>query len=133
QDRGLQRVEVPDYAKRVSAARDGETLEVRGDRIAQGVNRKCEVGDDPAIGAWIPHDNGIAVIIVVAGVAEIALTHQRIEAEASRQRAVALAKDADRRVHGLDVVGGADIAIGIRRPAIPEVQMVETSEIARAA
>ena len=133
QVRGLQRVEVPASAQRVSAARDGETLEVRGDRIAQGVSRKCKVGDDPAIGAWIPHDNGIAEILVVAGVAEIALTHQRIEAEASRQRAVALAKDADRRVHGLNVVDGSDIAVRIRRPAIPEIRKVQSEEIAGAA
>ena len=130
---GLERVEVPATADRVSALRNRETLIVRRGRIASRVEHEREIGDDPPIGARIPHDDGVAEIVVVAGVAEIPLAHERVEAERGDAHAVALAKDADRRVDGLDVVSRSDVAVRVRRPAIAPVRKIEPGDIASAA
>ncbi len=128
----LQRVEVPPAVDRISRPRDGETLEVGRDRVAR-VRRERKVGDDPAIGTGVPHHDGIAEILIVARVAQVSLAHQRVEAERGDLDAVALAKDADGGVDGLNVVDRSDVAVRVGRPTVAPMREVESGEIAGAA
>ena len=108
----LHGVEVPATGHRVAGLGDCDTLVVRaGVLIEPG-----EVRDDPAVDQRVVEHHRVAV---VAGVARAAgrAGEKGVEGYRRDGSAGGLVVDADRRVDGLDVMVGADVAVGIGRPA----------------
>ena len=108
----LHGVEVPATGHRVAGLGDCDTFVVRtGVLIEPG-----EVRDDPAVDQRVVEHHRVAA---VAGVARAAgrAGEKGVEGYRRDGSAGGLVVDADRRVDGLDVMVGADVAVGVGRPA----------------
>src|SRR5204862_2918572 len=125
------RVEVPTAAGRIATLGSRKALVGPGriDDILRGVELEREVGDDPAVGEGVVHDNRVAEVVRVTEIAEVALAHERVEGERRDADAVGLAVDPDRSVDRLDVVLRAHVAVRVRRVAGGAVGEVEAVKV----
>ena len=119
---GAEAVHPPAAGDGIGGLGDGDTFVIRAILdIGPG-----EVGDDPAIGDGIVQHDRVAVVVgVTRGAGEV---EEIVEGEGSKLRA-GLVVNTDRSIDGLDIMVGADIAVGVRRPAGAPGVEVEAGEI----
>src|SRR5213078_3553931 len=105
-----------------------EALEYGCGRVASA-EEESKIGDDPAVFKGVIQHYRIAESVGVAEVAEVAVK-EAVESERGHPHAVNLAKNSDRGIDGLDIVGRPHVAVGVRGMAcapVGEVQAVKAS------
>jgi hypothetical protein len=97
--------------------------------VAGSVEGEREIGDEPAILEGVVQHDRVAEIVRVAQIPEMTLAHEVIEGERGQASTRDLVVDADRRVHGLDVVVRADVTVGVGRMTRSPIGEVEAIEV----